>query len=98
MFKITHFTSKLRNMNYIEVAVTVEPKQEGSDVLIATLSEFAYEIFTETETGSNSYIKEEEYREEEVALALGDFDDIYKKLQIYFNGKMFFTFNRNNPY
>ncbi|MBL0329321.1 MAG: 50S ribosomal protein L11 methyltransferase [Bacteroidetes bacterium] len=65
-------------MNYVEVAVTVEPKQEGSDVLIATLSEFAFESFTETETGFNAYIKEEEYSEEEVALALGDFDDIYK--------------------
>lgn len=65
-------------MNYVEVAVTVEPKQEGSDVLIATLSEFAFESFTETETGFNAYIKEEEYSEEEVSLALGDFEDIYK--------------------
>lgn len=65
-------------MNYIEVSVSVEPKQEGSDVLIATLSELAFESFTETETGFNAYIKEEEFSEEEVQFALGDFEDIYK--------------------
>lgn len=65
-------------MNYIEVSITVEPKLEGSDVLIATLSELAFESFVETETGFNAYIKEEEFSEEEVQLALGDFEDIYK--------------------
>ncbi len=65
-------------MNYIEVAVKVEPKLEGSDVLIATLSELAFESFVETETGFNAYITEEEFSEEEVQLALGDFEDIFK--------------------
>ena len=64
-------------MNYIEVSVTVEPKAEGSDVLIATLSELAFESFVETEAGFNAYIKEEEYSEDELKLALGDFEDIF---------------------
>ena len=51
-------------MNYIEVAVKVEPKLEGSDVLIATLSELAFESFVETETGFNAYITEDEFSEE----------------------------------
>ena len=72
-------------MNYIEVAVKVEPKLEGSDVLIATLSELAFESFVETETGFNAYITEEEFSEDEVQLALGDFEDIFK---IEFKTKM----------
>lgn len=65
-------------MNYIEVSINVQPKEEGSDVLIAALSELAFESFTETETGFNAYIKEEEYSEDETKLALGDYDDIFK--------------------
>ena len=65
-------------MNYIEVSINVKPKEEGSDVLIAALSELAFESFTETETGFNAYIKEEEYSEDETKLALGDYDDIFK--------------------
>ncbi len=65
-------------MNYIEVSITVEPKLEGSDVLIAALSELAFESFTETETGFNAYIQEEEYSEEETKLALSDYNDIFK--------------------
>lgn len=65
-------------MNYIEVSITVEPKTEGSDILIAALSELAFESFTETETGFNAYIKEEEYSEDETKLAIGDYDDIFK--------------------
>lgn len=72
-------------MNYIEVAVTVEPKLEGSDVLIAALSELAFESFTETETGFNAYIQEEEYSEEETKLALGDYNNIFK---IEFSSKL----------
>ncbi len=65
-------------MNYIEVSVTVAPKEQGSDVLIAALSELAFESFVETEEGFNAYIKEEEYSEDEVKLALGDYDDLFK--------------------
>lgn len=72
-------------MNYIEVSVTVDPKEQGSDVLIACLSDLAYESFTETAAGFNAYIREEEYSEEETALALGDFNDIF---QISFSSKV----------
>lgn len=65
-------------MNYIEVAVTVDPKEQGSDVLIACLSDLAYESFTETESGFNAYIQEDEYSQEETELALGDYEDIFK--------------------
>ena len=65
-------------MNYIEVAVTIEPKEQGSDVLIAKLSELGFESFVETEQGFLAYIQEEEYSEEEVELTIGDFLDLFK--------------------
>lgn len=65
-------------MNYIEVSVTVEPKAEGSDVLIALLSDLGFESFVESDNGFLAYIQEEEYSEEEVELTLGDYEDIFK--------------------
>ena len=65
-------------MNYIELAVIVEPKEQGSDVLIAQLSDLGFESFVETETGFMAYVQEEEYSEEEVELSFGDFADIFK--------------------
>lgn len=65
-------------MNYIELSVTVTPKDEGADVLIAKLSELGFESFVETETGFIAYVQEEEYTEEEVELTFGDFADVFE--------------------
>lgn len=65
-------------MNYIELSITVTPKEQGSDILIAHLSDLGFESFVENEEGFSAYIQEEEFSEEEVELALGDFDDIFK--------------------
>ena len=65
-------------MNYIELSVTVTPKDEGADVLIAQLSELGFESFVETETGFVAYVQEEEYSEEEVELTFGDFADVFR--------------------
>ncbi len=65
-------------MNYVELSITVTPKEEGSDILIAHLSDLGFESFVENEEGFFAYIQEEEFSEDEVALALGDFDDIFE--------------------
>lgn len=65
-------------MNYIEVSVNVEPREQGSDILIAQLSELGFESFVETEIGFLAYIQEEEYSKEEVELTFGDFQDEFK--------------------
>jgi ribosomal protein L11 methyltransferase len=65
-------------MNYIELNVIVEPKEQGSDILIAQLSDLGFESFVETETGFAAYIQEEEYSEEEVLLSFNDFSDIFQ--------------------
>ncbi|MCX6296123.1 MAG: 50S ribosomal protein L11 methyltransferase [Bacteroidetes bacterium] len=64
-------------MNYIEVAISIEPRDQGSDVLIARLSELGFESFVETDLGFLAYIQEEEYSEEEVELTIGDFQDLF---------------------
>jgi ribosomal protein L11 methyltransferase len=45
-------------MNYIEVHFTVEPKQPGTDILIARLSDMDFDSFVETENGVQAYIPE----------------------------------------
>lgn len=65
-------------MNYIELTVVVEPKEQGSDVLIAQLSELGFESFVENEKGFVAYIQEEEYSEEEIELTFGDFADVFE--------------------
>ena len=65
-------------MNYVELSVTVTPKEQGSDILIAHLSELGFESFVENDIGFRAYIQEDEFSEEEVELALGDFEDLFK--------------------
>ena len=65
-------------MNYIEVSVVVEPKEQGSDILIAHLSDLGFESFVESEEGFLAYIQEEEFSEEEVSLTFGDYQDLFK--------------------
>jgi ribosomal protein L11 methyltransferase len=65
-------------MNYIELTVTVEPKEQGSDVLIAQLSELGFESFVENENGFCAYAQEDEYREDEINLIFDNFAEIFK--------------------
>lgn len=46
-------------MNYIEVKITVSPKEPGTDILITRLAECGFESFEETSTGVNAYIQSE---------------------------------------
>jgi ribosomal protein L11 methyltransferase len=65
-------------MNYIELVVNVEPKEQGSDVLIAQLAELGYESFIETEKGFNAYIQEGDYNTQQLNLALSFYTDFFK--------------------
>jgi ribosomal protein L11 methyltransferase len=65
-------------MNYIELTVTVEPREQGSDVLIAQLSELDYESFVENENGFSAYIQEPLYDENRLNLALSLYADFFK--------------------
>jgi ribosomal protein L11 methyltransferase len=65
-------------MNYIELEVSVEPKEQGSDVLIAQLAELGYESFVETERGFNAYIQEADYNTQQLNLALSFYADFFK--------------------
>lgn len=65
-------------MNYIEVAITVEPREQGSDVLIAQLSELEFESFVENEKGFCAYIQEEHYDESKLNLVLSLYADFFK--------------------
>jgi ribosomal protein L11 methyltransferase len=65
-------------MNYIEITVKVEPKEQGSDILIAQLSELEYESFVENEAGFCAYIQEEFYDENKLNLVLSLYADFFK--------------------
>jgi ribosomal protein L11 methyltransferase len=65
-------------MNYIELAVSVEPKEQGSDVLIAQLAELGFESFVETEKGFNAYIQEDDFNLQQLHLALSFYTDFFK--------------------
>lgn len=65
-------------MNYIELAVQVEPKEQGSDVLIAQLAELGFESFVETENGFNAYIQEAEYNQYQLAIAFSYYKDFFR--------------------
>lgn len=65
-------------MNYIELSVNVEPKEQGSDVLIAQLAELGFESFVETEKGFNAYIQESDFNIQQLKLALSFYTDFFK--------------------
>jgi ribosomal protein L11 methyltransferase len=44
---------------YLGYHFTIEPKEPGSEILIAELGEKAFETFTETETGISAYVKKD---------------------------------------
>lgn len=49
--------------NYIGYHFTVEPKELGSEILIAELGETAFESFIETENGFSAYVQKELWNE-----------------------------------
>lgn len=55
---------------YLGYHFTIEPKEPGSEILIAELGEKAFETFTETETGISAYVKKDLWDENIL-------DDIY---------------------
>ncbi len=65
-------------MNYIELIISVEPKELGSDVLIAELSEISFESFVDSEKGFSAFIKEEEYAENTVKSIFSKYSDSFK--------------------
>lgn len=64
--------------NYIELTFTVDPKEQGSDVLIAQLSELGFDSFVETEKGFAAYIPENNYDPTQLNLALSFYTDFFK--------------------
>ncbi|MES2285372.1 MAG: 50S ribosomal protein L11 methyltransferase [Bacteroidota bacterium] len=65
-------------MNYIELIVNVEPKEQGSDILIAELSEIGFESFVDAENGFSAFIQEEQYHENEVKTMVLNYSDLFK--------------------
>ncbi len=65
-------------MNYIELSVTVVPKEQGSDVLIAQLAELGFESFIETQNGFNAYVRETDFNIQKVNVALSFYVDFFK--------------------
>jgi ribosomal protein L11 methyltransferase len=65
-------------MNYIELTVKVEPRGQGSDVLIAQLSELEFESFVENDEGFCAYIQEPLYNENQLNIALSLYSDFFK--------------------
>ncbi|MES2592143.1 MAG: 50S ribosomal protein L11 methyltransferase [Bacteroidota bacterium] len=65
-------------MSYIELNVQVNPKEQGSDVLIAELSEIGFESFVDTDNGFSAYINEEQYQETEITSLFSNYSDFFK--------------------
>ena len=60
LLSIITFAKKLFMSNiYLGYHFTIEPKEPGSEILIAELGEKAFETFTETETGISAYVKKD---------------------------------------
>lgn len=71
LLSIITFAKKLFMSNiYLGYHFTIEPKEPGSEILIAELGEKAFETFTETETGISAYVKKDLWDENIL-------DDIY---------------------
>jgi ribosomal protein L11 methyltransferase len=51
-------------IDYVEVDVTVNPKQPGSDLLITLLAENGFESFAETASGFQAWITREQFHED----------------------------------
>ena len=73
-----HFNTYYKLSNYIELEFTVEPKEQGSDVLIAQLSDIGFESFIENNSGFTAYITEDSFDETQVNIALSFCNDFFK--------------------
>lgn len=82
-------------MNYIEVIVTVEPKEQGSEVLIAELSELGFESFVDADNGFSAFIQENKYCESELKTLFLNYSAIFK---INFNSKTILQQNWNEQW
>lgn len=65
-------------MNYVELIVNVEPKEQGSDVLIAELSEIGFESFVYSDNGFSAFLKEEQYSEKIVETMFLSYSAIFE--------------------
>lgn len=72
-------------MTYIELAISVTPKEQGCDILIAHLSELDFESFVENDTGFSAFIQEEKYNESEV---INIFNLYASELKVEFSKKI----------
>ncbi len=81
--------------NYIELSVIVEPKEQGSDILIAQLSELDFESFVESDNGFLAYIQEEQFNEESLK---GLFDEFEGVLKINYSHKIIAQQNWNKEW
>jgi ribosomal protein L11 methyltransferase len=59
-------------MNYYEYTFTVNPVQQGNEVLIAQLADLPFESFVENETGVQAYIQEVEHNANDVLQVVND--------------------------
>jgi ribosomal protein L11 methyltransferase len=57
-------------MSYVELTVTIAPKEQGSEVLIAELSELGFESFVDAEQGFVAYISNSMFDKNAVELLL----------------------------
>jgi ribosomal protein L11 methyltransferase len=64
--------------DYIELSIVVVPKEQGSDVLIAQLSELDFESFVETDDGFMAYILKENFDESRLNLVFSLYSDFFK--------------------
>ena len=65
-------------MNYTELSVHVSPKDEGSDILIAELSDIGFESFVESDEGFKAYIRAEELDPEHMQGIFSGYEKIFK--------------------
>lgn len=65
-------------MSYLELLIVVEPKELGSDVLIAELSELGFESFNENENGFSAFIQEEHFNENAVKAMFLNYSETFK--------------------
>jgi ribosomal protein L11 methyltransferase len=63
--------------DYIELTFSVEPKEQGSDVLIAQLSEIGFESFVENSAGFSAYIAESNFDKTQLDLALSAYTEAF---------------------
>jgi len=65
-------------MSYIELIIIVEPKEQGSDILIAELSEIEFESFVDADNGFSAFIEEKRYDEQEIKKIFLKYSNLFK--------------------